>query len=720
MAVIQPYEERFAPQGGLAAQASSEAFGAGVGAAVQNVGGATLQLADALAKAENEADVTAVHVEMARKRAEWQQRLTDMENETQPGDTTFVPRVMQGIQSDLEKAGERFKTRAGQDMFTRMSANMTSMFGQEAISIQSKLNGEFAKNQFKDLSSSLSSIAAQDHTQVQSLLNQGLAAINDPEGRFGKVPEPVREALRRDLRDTIQYAAGIGFARRFPNAVLGDVPQELRSVVQQAVANPPAPGEIPNLGASDVRPYQPQDIRSRADMISRPSPYDRTFEAAARLYNIDPRELKLRAVVESGLNPTAVSNKNAGGIMQMTPETAARLGVNRNNPTEAIFGAARLIAELRTKANGDMSVVDEMYYGGENRAQWGPNTRQYAANLAGLRQAVGLGSPVSPEAFAASAASQAGASQGWRKPSTGIGFIDSLPSNMFFQVLTEAEQSKRAYESQSERSRLEREREEQNARDAVGNGFLARIIDPRPENGGRLTEREILSNPILTTAQKQHWVDYMRVRARELASNGESRSNPAAVRDLVLRINAPDENPNKITTTEPLLDALRNGRISTPEFLGLRNELDNVPKNGIRLSSEIKNALSNANRFFTNHPFTVAMPGKGTEAFYQFRLNMYEQIERYREEKKDPRALFDPQSPDFLMSAARLNHYLGFGGLGLDQGAAAVRNGQPPILQMAPPAASQALPRVRTDEDFNKLPKGARYVDPQGNTRVKQ
>jgi hypothetical protein len=147
---------------------------------------------------------------------------------------------------------------------------------------------------------------------------------------------------------------------------------------------------ITDYNANFVRPYDPGLVRRRAQALQQPTPYDDLFIKYGRMYGIDPIELKLRALVESGFNPTARSPAGAVGLMQFMPSTARELGINPMNPEEAVKGAAQLMAEA-LKSTGSMRGVDMTYYGGPNPKQWGPNTRQYAANLDAVRRAAGVG-----------------------------------------------------------------------------------------------------------------------------------------------------------------------------------------------------------------------------------------------------------------------------------------------------------------------------------------
>ena len=100
------------------------------------------------------------------------------------------------------------------------------------------------------------------------------------------------------------------------------------------------------------------------DNVTRFDPYIR--EAAA-LYQI-PEEL-VRAVikVESGFDPRAVSHANARGLMQLIPETAARMTVTDIfDPRQNIFGGVRYLRVLANVFNGDIELTLAGYNAGEH------------------------------------------------------------------------------------------------------------------------------------------------------------------------------------------------------------------------------------------------------------------------------------------------------------------------------------------------------------------
>jgi hypothetical protein len=157
-------------------------------------------------------------------------------------------------------------------------------------------------------------------------------------------------------------------------------------VAYQTAIAPPAPAALPaNLGADTVKPYDATRITDLVKAVKAPSQYDALIKEAATQYGVSPTELKLRMIAESGGNVSAASSQGAAGLMQLTAETAQSLGVtDRNDPKQSIMAGAKLMAQYGGTVGGDMSKVDQMYYGPGTPN--GLNTKQYMANLAAVRR----------------------------------------------------------------------------------------------------------------------------------------------------------------------------------------------------------------------------------------------------------------------------------------------------------------------------------------------
>jgi peptidoglycan DL-endopeptidase CwlO len=83
--------------------------------------------------------------------------------------------------------------------------------------------------------------------------------------------------------------------------------------------------------------------------VTVPGQYASTIEAAAASNGIPAALLAALVSHESGFDPTAVSSAGAQGIAQFMPATAAGMGINPDDPTEAINAAAKLLGSYTTK-----------------------------------------------------------------------------------------------------------------------------------------------------------------------------------------------------------------------------------------------------------------------------------------------------------------------------------------------------------------------------------
>lgn len=93
-----------------------------------------------------------------------------------------------------------------------------------------------------------------------------------------------------------------------------------------------------------------------------------TISRMATVYGLDPDIINNQIKQESAGNPSAVSKKGAMGMMQLMPDTAAKLGVS--NPFDAasnIDGGMREMSRLLGKYDGDYSKALAAYNAGEHQ-----------------------------------------------------------------------------------------------------------------------------------------------------------------------------------------------------------------------------------------------------------------------------------------------------------------------------------------------------------------
>src|SRR2546426_5916820 len=125
------------------------------------------------------------------------------------------------------------------------------------------------------------------------------------------------------------------------------------------------------IDAKEVVAIEPEDVFAPIPATAAPQPlYRDLVEASAKKYNLDPELITSVIAVESNFDPKAVSRKNAGGLMQLLPETAARFGVKDIfDPAENIDAGTRYLRELLQLYNNDLTLTLAAYNAGPDNVQ---------------------------------------------------------------------------------------------------------------------------------------------------------------------------------------------------------------------------------------------------------------------------------------------------------------------------------------------------------------
>ena len=128
----------------------------------------------------------------------------------------------------------------------------------------------------------------------------------------------------------------------------------------------PSPGKVaPILSCRNLAPGTSLGQPQAGIPTKRFYQYDQTILEAAKYYRIDPFFIKAILVIESGLNPAAVSRANACGIAQFMRATAKALGVvDPHDPNASIWGCAALVKKLGDRFDGNMCLVAAAYNAG--------------------------------------------------------------------------------------------------------------------------------------------------------------------------------------------------------------------------------------------------------------------------------------------------------------------------------------------------------------------
>ena len=152
-----------------------------------------------------------------------------------------------------------------------------------------------------------------------------------------------------------------------------------------------------DVSVADVAKIEPEEVfqpiaqppaaaPSAAAAANQP-PYHELVSAAASHYGVDAELISSVMEVESHFNPKAVSAKNARGLMQLLPETAARLGVKDIfDPKENIEGGTRYLKELLQLYNNDLTLTLAAYNAGPDKVQKYGNVPPYRETVSYVNQ----------------------------------------------------------------------------------------------------------------------------------------------------------------------------------------------------------------------------------------------------------------------------------------------------------------------------------------------
>jgi soluble lytic murein transglycosylase-like protein len=126
-----------------------------------------------------------------------------------------------------------------------------------------------------------------------------------------------------------------------------------------ALPPPPEPAVEPVVPLEVVERYMlalPSDKRRHAQLIRHLAPR----------FEVDFRFALAIARAESNFDPMALSPKNAMGLMQLIPDTAARFGVkNAFDPEQNVRGGLAYLRWLLDRFGGDVALASAAYNAGE-------------------------------------------------------------------------------------------------------------------------------------------------------------------------------------------------------------------------------------------------------------------------------------------------------------------------------------------------------------------
>lgn len=140
-----------------------------------------------------------------------------------------------------------------------------------------------------------------------------------------------------------------------PSARAGELYLEVDENGVLTITDSPRGGGV----AADSPPPGPRPARKPRGYAASMDRYDGLIARVASRHGLSPALVKAVAVVESGMNPSAVSRQGALGLMQLSPRTAAALGVRDPlDPGQSLDGGARfLVRQIESFGALDMALA---------------------------------------------------------------------------------------------------------------------------------------------------------------------------------------------------------------------------------------------------------------------------------------------------------------------------------------------------------------------------
>ncbi len=418
------------------------------------------------------------------------------------------------------------------------------------------------------------------------------------------------------------------------------------SAYKAAVGQPSASPAPQNFNAPDLPPIDPGHAQQVASFVKSSTPWDRAIANAGYYYNVNPNEIKLKIGMESGGNASAV-NPTSGtvGLGQFTADTAARYGVtDRTDPVQSIWGIAKMLAANGGTTGSDMAGADRAYYGGNAQAR-GPNTDQYVENTRVVRQALfggGAPAPLSAAQLDGKEADVISSAQAYaesRRPGDAV-YRD--------QVVNDAH------------ALWARDVQALRGRDYAN---FSQVLDASLKTGA--TSLSDLPLDVQQTASQlpPQYVEGMNAQFdRNLRqANGEyTKSDPRLVNDLTRRIYLPDGDPQRIVNPGQLFDYMGKGlNYADQQRLAKEIQTANTPE-GNPFMKQADGVKEYARKMLTTSMSSMAVqhPEMAEEAAYRFGADLDAKVKAMRAAHQDPQQLFTPGNPNYMLEPSRVLSFM--------------------------------------------------------------
>jgi hypothetical protein len=147
-------------------------------------------------------------------------------------------------------------------------------------------------------------------------------------------------------------------------------------------------GGVAEVPFDDIVGIEPEEIfeatpEPEPAQLTDKTPFEHVIRAAAKRYGLDADLIHCVIAVESNFDPKAVSRKNARGLMQLLPQTAAQFGVkNIFDPEENVNAGTHYLHDLMDKYRNNLTLALAAYNAGPERVdQYGHRVPPYLETM---------------------------------------------------------------------------------------------------------------------------------------------------------------------------------------------------------------------------------------------------------------------------------------------------------------------------------------------------
>jgi hypothetical protein len=148
-------------------------------------------------------------------------------------------------------------------------------------------------------------------------------------------------------------------------------------------------GGTAEVAVEQVVSIEPEEIFTAVPPVEvSKEPFGDLIRAAAQRYRVDADLITSVIAAESNFDPKAISRRDARGLMQLLPTTAARLGVkNIFDPQENIEAGTHYLSDLLQLYKNDLALTLAAYNAGPERVQqYGQRVPPFAETVSYIRR----------------------------------------------------------------------------------------------------------------------------------------------------------------------------------------------------------------------------------------------------------------------------------------------------------------------------------------------